>query len=90
MQVTKELIERWRHGEVITDEEAKALFAYYNGVRTSLLPCPPEYKLVLNDVRTQCDNIEEMLQARAIYRQRGKQWAQSHKEKVGSTVSCVI
>lgn len=90
MQVTKELIERWRGGETITDEEAKALFAYYNGVRTSLLPCPPEYKLVLSDVRVQCDNLQEMLQARAIYRQRGKQWAQSYKEKVGSTVNCAV
>lgn len=49
MKVTPELLASYQSAEVLTDEEVKALLAYYNTVRTALLPCPPEYKLLLQD-----------------------------------------
>lgn len=93
MKVTKQLLEKFQHAEVLTDEEAKALLSYYNGVRTSLLPCPDEYKLVLNDVRAKADRLQDMIDARKESRDRGRKWAQAYSTVVpraGQLVDCHV
>lgn len=93
MKVTQELLEAFQHAEVLTDEEVKALLSYYNGVRTSLLPCPPEYKLLLNDVRAKADRLQDMLDARKESRERGRKWAQNYSTatpRTGQQVDCLV
>ncbi|MNC15867.1 hypothetical protein D3C75_637080 [compost metagenome] len=93
MKVTKDLLEKFQHAEVLTDEEVKALLSYYNAVRTSLMPCPDEYKLVLNDVRMKADRLQGMADARKESRERGRQWAQNYSTVVpraGQQVDCLV
>lgn len=92
MRVTKELLNAFQHAEVLTDEEVKALLAYYNAVRASLMPCPDEYKLVLSDVRAKADRLQEMVDARKESRARGANWARgySQSQKVGSNICCSV
>ena len=93
MKVTQELLEAFQHAEVLTDEEVKALLSYYNGVRTSLLPCPPEYKLLLNDVRAKADRLQDMADARKESRARGRKWAQNYSTatpRTGQQVDCLV
>lgn len=93
VQVTKELLACYQSAEILTDEEVKALLAYYNGVRTSLLPCPPEYQLILNDVRTKCDRLQDMADARKESRERGAKWAHIYStvtKREGQLVDCRV
>lgn len=93
MKATQELIENFQHAEVLTDAEVECLLAYYNGVRTSLLPCPPEYKLLLNDVRAKADRLQDMKDAREESRARGKKWAHNYHTVVpraGQQVDCHV
>ena len=93
MKVTPELLESYQSAEVLTDEEIKALLAYYNGVRTALLPCPPEYKLLLQDVRAKADRLQDMADARKESRARGTKWAQAYSasnSRAGQQVDCHV
>lgn len=93
MKANKELLEKFQHAEVLTDDEVKALFAYYNGVRTSLMPCPDEYKLVLNDVRVKCDRLQDMIDARKEARDRGRKWAHQYSTatpRTGQLLDCSV
>lgn len=93
MKVTAELLASYQSAEVLTDEEVKALLAYYNGVRTSLLPCPPEYKLILQDVRAKCDRLQDMADARKESRERGRKWAHNYSTAIpreGQLVDCRV
>lgn len=54
----------------MTDEEVQQSLDYYNTLEQALSPCPPEYMLVLHDVRKRLDRLNDMKQAR----QRGKDW----------------
>ena len=93
MKVTPELLESYQSAEVLTDEEVKALLAYYNGVRTALLPCPPEYKLLLQDVRAKADRLQDMADARKESRARGVKWAQNYSTatpREGQQLDCRV
>jgi len=93
MKVTKELLAAFQHAEVLTDEEIKALLSYYNGVRMSLLPCPPEYQLILSDVRMKADRLQDMADARKDARDRGRKWAHNYSTVVprqGQQVDCHV
>lgn len=92
VQVTKELIESYQSAHALSDDDVKALLAYFSGVRLALMPCPPEYQLFLNDVRVKCDRLQDMLDARAEMRRRGSNWARQYgagKSK-GSAVNCSV
>lgn len=54
----------------MTDAEVQESLEYYNKLEAALSPCPPEYMLVLQDVRKRLDRLNEMKAAR----QRGKDW----------------
>lgn len=54
----------------MTDEEVQKSLDYYNNLEQALSPCPPEYMLVLHDVRKRLDRLNDMKAAR----QRGKDW----------------
>lgn len=93
MKVTPELLASYQAAEVLTDEEVKALLAYYNGVRLALLPCPPEYKLLLQDVRAKADRLQDMADARKESRERGRKWAHTYSTAVpraGQLVDCQV
>lgn len=93
MKVTPELLESYQSAETLTDEEVKALLGYYNGVRTALLPCPPEYKLLLQDVRMKADRLQDMVDAREEARSRGRKWAHHYSPVVprtGQQVDCQV
>lgn len=93
MKVTPELLESYQSAEVLTDEEIKALLAYYNGVRTALLPCPPEYKLLLQDVRAKADRLQDMADARKESRARGAKWARAYSTatpREGQLLDCRV
>ena len=55
----------------MTDEEIQSSLDYYNKLDAALSPCPPEYMLVLHDVRKRLDRLNDMKKAR----QQGKDWA---------------
>ncbi|MNI62101.1 hypothetical protein D3C73_1174060 [compost metagenome] len=93
MKVTPELLASYQSAESLTDEEVKALLAYYNGVRLALLPCPPEYKLLLQDVRMKADRLQDMADARKESRARGAQWAKAYSTvtpRTGQQVDCLV
>lgn len=93
MKVTPELLASYQSAESLTDEEVKALLAYYNGVRTALLPCPPEYKLLLQDVRMKADRLQDMADARKESRARGTNWARQYSaanSPVGQQLNCCV
>lgn len=93
MKVSAELLASFQHAERLTEEEIKALLAYYNGVRLALMPCPPEYKLMLNDVRVKCDRLQDMVDAHKEARKQGAKWAQNYSTVVreaGQQVDCVV
>lgn len=91
MKATPELLENFQQAEVLTDAEVAVLLAYYEGVRLALLPCPPEYKLLLNDVRMKADRLQDMKDARDEQRERGRKWAHTYSTVVprtGQQVDC--
>lgn len=59
----------------MTDEEVQKALAYYNNLEQALSPCPPEYMLVLQDVRKRLDRLNDMKAAR----QRGRDWVAQHQ-----------
>lgn len=54
----------------MTDEEIQTALDYYNKLESALSPCPPEYMLVLHDVRKRLDRLNGMRKAR----QAGRDW----------------
>ena len=93
MKVTQELLESYQSAEVLTDDEIKALLAYYNGVRLALMPCPPEYKLLLQDVRAKADRLQDMVDARKESRARGTKWAHQYSTAIpreGQLLDCRV
>lgn len=65
--ITKNMYERFYCGDSITDEELRALLAYYNGIKKSVMVTsfvPPEFRLFVSEViRT-----TNMLESFAFYR----------------------
>lgn len=55
----------------LTDDEVQQSLDYYNKLDQALSPCPPEYMLVLHDVRKRLERLNEIKRAR----QAGKDWA---------------
>lgn len=63
--VTKELHEKYRKAEPLTDEEVILLFMYYNGLKGGFFGyTPPEYRLIEQDVNKQYERLREMRIAR--------------------------
>lgn len=63
--------------EPMTDVEVQQALDYYNTLEAALSPCPPEYMLVLTDVRRRLDRLNEMKKAR----QDGKDWAAKQRTR---------
>lgn len=83
-QVNTAMLSKLSGTGILTDGEVVALCDYYNRLEEALSPCPAEYRLVLQDVRTKLDRLNEIKASRKA----GGDWCTRHRNRnVGGAIS---